>query len=343
VQHISRPLDHTILEQMPVSIVIFRASDQVLVYANEFAQKISGYSASDFGKVSLWDLLVEEDASHAYSEANKSAINRATVDGDPSEGFARLRAKNGAVSTFWFTIKDIIETDGHVRFRIVVAFVDYDEQARSEHWMEYIDMMVDASERRSAGVIASELNNALAVLQIGLESQDLLHDKSLNKALETMTQVADRLHRLATKYTESPYELEKSEILQMKQVPRDVTSVSGKKILVVDDDQLLLEALNDLLSIHGFRVHTATHTSQAIAHVHEFSPDLALIDLRLGTEDGRETAKLLTASNPSLKIVFMTGFADSLLAIRNEGRYKVLKKPFQIESFISIIQREVAK
>jgi FixJ family two-component response regulator len=77
--------------------------------------------------------------------------------------------------------------------------------------------------------------------------------------------------------------------------------------------------------------------------VHEFSPDLALIDLRLGTEDGRETAKLLTASNPSLKIVFMTGFADSLLAIRNEGRYKVLKKPFQIESFISIIQREVAK
>jgi FixJ family two-component response regulator len=69
---------------------------------------------------------------------------------------------------------------------------------------------------------------------------------------------------------------------------------------------------------------------------------VALIDLRLGDEDGRDVAKLLLESFPSMKIVFMSGYADSLLVIENEGKFPVLKKPFAIDSLIALIRNKVS-
>lgn len=345
VSTVSRPLDVTILEQMPVALVVVRASDQVVVYGNEMARRHSGYSESDFGTLTLWDVLVDDDAVHAADEAAKGFNKRASEDGDPSEGFVRFRSKSGIVSTYWFTIKDIVDTDGIVRYRVVLAFIDYDQRADNENWQKYIDKVVDTAVRQMAGTFASELNNALAVLRMSLESKGLLDtaDDLINKALAPVIEIGRRLSSHGSdQFMQSNWPVTEAKLLANQQMDERLVDLSSIRVLVVDDDEILLETLKDLLLVHGMQVSTATTTQSAMEAAQQFPPDVSLIDLRLGSEDGRDTAKLLTESFPSVQIIFMTGFANSLREINREGKYTVLKKPFQINSLISLIRNKVS-
>lgn len=343
---ISRPLDKTILSQIPAAIVVFRASDQVVVYANEMALNVSGYSTSDYGKLSLWDVLVEDHTKRAADEASKPLNKRATEDGDQSEGFARFRAKSGDESNFWFKIKDISDADGHVRFRTVLAFMNYDQHAHEEHWNDYIHKIVEMGVRRSAGTFASELNNALATLQIALESRGLLgtKDETIYKALDPIKAIGERLCRFgsgleAPNNQPLPAANTGSTLLH----PRTAAALLFPRVLIVDDDLQLLEALQELLYLNGVSAIQSISTKQALEFAHLFLPEIALIDLRLGNEDGRDTAKLLLETFPHIHIIFMTGYADSLHVIEHEGKFPVLKKPFAIDSLIALIGNKVSQ
>jgi ActR/RegA family two-component response regulator len=96
-----------------------------------------------------------------------------------------------------------------------------------------------------------------------------------------------------------------------------------------------------LLFINGISAIKSVSTKTALEYAHLFLPEVALIDLRLGDEDGRDVAKLLLESFPSIKIIFMTGYADSLRAIEHEGKFPVIKKPFAIDSLIALLKNKV--
>jgi CheY-like chemotaxis protein len=344
VLEISRPLDEAILAQIPAAIVVFRASDQVIVYANDVALQVSGYSSSDFGKVSLWDLLVEEDAKRALDEAKKPHNKRATENSDQSEGFVRILTKSRTELNAWFTVKDIVDADGLVRFRTILGFVNYDKQADDDHQRAKLISIVELGLRRSAGLVASEVNNALAVLQFALETRGLLPgDKSLDNALAPLKSIGERLRRYGSSLEASnDQDMPTDDAANTTLHPKAVAALLFPKVLVVDDDFKLLEALQELLFMNGVSAVIAVSTKMALEYAHLFLPEVALIDLRLGTEDGRDAAKLLLESFPSMKIIFMTGYADSLHSIENEGKFPVLKKPFQIDSLISHLRNKVS-
>ena len=341
---ISRPLDVTILSQIPASILVFRASDQIIVYANDTALQSSEYLVSDFGKVSLWDLVVEEDSKHVADEASKLPARRAADNSDQSEGFVRIRTKSGTELSAWFTIKDIVDADGLVRFRSILGFVNYDKQADDEHERARIISIVELGLRRSAGLVASELNNALSVLQIALETKNLLPaDGSLATAFAPLTAIGERLRRYGSGFEASndqdmPIDNAANTTLQ----PKAVAALIFPKVLLVDDDWKLLEALQELLFMNGISAIKSISTKNAVENAHLFLPEVALIDLRLSDEDGRDVAKLLLESFPSMKIIFMSGYADSLLVIENEGKFPILKKPFAIDSLIALIRNKVS-
>jgi len=54
---------------------------------------------------------------------------------------------------------------------------------------------------------------------------------------------------------------------------------TGKTILIVDDDQVILKALSSVLAANGFDVVTAEGSSEALGAVREASPDLILLDV----------------------------------------------------------------
>jgi DNA-binding response OmpR family regulator len=62
--------------------------------------------------------------------------------------------------------------------------------------------------------------------------------------------------------------------------------VSGKKILIIDDDQHLLLGLTARLKANGYRVTCATDAISAIAVARKEAPDLVILDLGLPAGDG---------------------------------------------------------
>jgi CheY-like chemotaxis protein len=80
------------------------------------------------------------------------------------------------------------------------------------------------------------------------------------------------------------------------------------RILVMDDDSSLVNALTRLLRWDGSLVHTARNGDEALALLHDYHYDLLLCDLPLPGRDGRDFYVLLR-QYPFLlpRVIFLTG------------------------------------
>lgn len=102
-----------------------------------------------------------------------------------------------------------------------------------------------------------------------------------------------------------------------------------RTVLVVDDDDKVCAALEKALSRH--RVVYVTHKSQdAMRIARTKRPDLAVVDLQLGTESGIDLVAGLRRRYPQLTIVLMTGYGsvDAAVAAMRAGADDVIAKPF---------------
>lgn len=83
------------------------------------------------------------------------------------------------------------------------------------------------------------------------------------------------------------------------------------RILVVDDDALIRSLLEQAFIGMGYRVRIAQDAAQARKVATEFDPDVALLDVDLGSgPDGFDLANALKMASPGLAIVFLTNIAD---------------------------------
>jgi len=83
------------------------------------------------------------------------------------------------------------------------------------------------------------------------------------------------------------------------------------RIVVCDDDRLLLESLTRALEVKGFTVVAATTSGQqAVAAVVRFRPDVLLIDLRLPDGDGLQAAREVKRHRPETPVVILTASED---------------------------------
>ncbi len=89
----------------------------------------------------------------------------------------------------------------------------------------------------------------------------------------------------------------------------------GLKILAVDDEPLVLTLLGETLRSQGHEVTTATDAASAKKACSGFDPDLAILDVDLGSgPDGFDLATSLKHSSPALAILFLTNVAEPRLA-----------------------------
>jgi DNA-binding NarL/FixJ family response regulator len=79
------------------------------------------------------------------------------------------------------------------------------------------------------------------------------------------------------------------------------------KVLLVDDNRLMLEGLQNLLESQGIEVAgMATNGRQAVDLVRELKPDITLMDIRMPEYDGLAATRLIKAEMPEAKIVILT-------------------------------------
>ena len=120
------------------------------------------------------------------------------------------------------------------------------------------------------------------------------------------------------------------------------------RILIVDDNQDVLLALNLLLEPYTEQVRVTTHPEQIVRFMEEFDPDVILLDMNYKQDamSGREGFHWLAQirqADPDAVVVCMTAYADlekAVLAIR-AGAVDFISKPWEKEKLLATLSTAV--
>ena len=102
-------------------------------------------------------------------------------------------------------------------------------------------------------------------------------------------------------------------------------------LLLVDDDRDLRALLTTHFTAEGFSLRTASTMNEALAAVAERAPDLVLLDIVLGTEDGRDVLRELRQLS-DVPVIFLTGrgLESDRIAGLKMGADDYIVKPFSL-------------
>jgi DNA-binding response OmpR family regulator len=106
----------------------------------------------------------------------------------------------------------------------------------------------------------------------------------------------------------------------------------AKRILVIDDDQMILDAISTILEDMGYQVDGFRQSPEGEKAALSTHYDLILMDLRMPDRDGAAVTESILAAKPEAKVLIITGHPSDPLAKRalDAGAKALLKKPFEI-------------
>ncbi len=114
-----------------------------------------------------------------------------------------------------------------------------------------------------------------------------------------------------------------------------------RRILVVDDEPMVCNAVEMMLTHDGHVVETATSGSEALASLERSSFDLVITDYAMPQMKGDELARRIQQRSPALPIVMITAHAEMLESTGTPlpGIGMVISKPFLIDDLREAIRR----
>lgn len=117
----------------------------------------------------------------------------------------------------------------------------------------------------------------------------------------------------------------------------------ARKILVVDDDTFILDALEELLQYSGYEVFTTPKGDDVFNEVEKNSPDLILLDIMLSGTDGRDICKRLKSNErtKNIPVIMVSAHPSAQDAIKDVGANDIVSKPFDIHNLLSKIQLQL--
>ncbi|MFP4580790.1 MAG: response regulator [Candidatus Sumerlaeia bacterium] len=112
-------------------------------------------------------------------------------------------------------------------------------------------------------------------------------------------------------------------------------------ILIVDDEEDFALSLKELLTSQGYSVCVTNSKAEALETLQENCCDMALIDIRLGRENGTELIPIFRELNPEILCIMMTAYADtdSAIGALHQGASDYLRKPIEPEHLFALIRR----
>ena len=115
----------------------------------------------------------------------------------------------------------------------------------------------------------------------------------------------------------------------------------NRKILMVEDDAMLIEALLEQLALHEeFTLVTAQTAGEGLEMAKSETPDLILLDVGLPDMDGRELCKLIRKAGIQAPVIMLTGAdsdADTILGLE-AGANDYVTKPFRFGVLLARIR-----
>lgn len=119
----------------------------------------------------------------------------------------------------------------------------------------------------------------------------------------------------------------------------DAAPTKGK-ILVVDDDRLVLATLSHGLTQAGYTVIDADNGDDAILLAREHKPELALLDIRMEGKSGFDVADYLRQPSTRVPFMFLSAFADdaTIAQVKALGAVAYLVKPLDIRQIVPAVE-----
>lgn len=116
-----------------------------------------------------------------------------------------------------------------------------------------------------------------------------------------------------------------------------------KKILIIDDEELIRLTIEDVLINEGYAVDTADNGEQGYQMQLNTGFDLVITDILMPVKEGIQTIKALRQKWPRLPIIAISGGgkirnADYLDTARQVGANAVLAKPFTEEDILGVVR-----
>ena len=116
--------------------------------------------------------------------------------------------------------------------------------------------------------------------------------------------------------------------------------MSARRILVVDDEPGIRQALGQLLEYEGYEVKTATGGAEGITIYESFRPQLVFLDVKMAGLDGLEVLKRLRQADPNATVVMISGHATIQTAVEATqlGAYDILEKPLDTDRVLVLLR-----
>ncbi len=127
---------------------------------------------------------------------------------------------------------------------------------------------------------------------------------------------------------------------QSKQMATDL--LSGKRVLVVDDEKDLAEVAKDFLTIEGADCNTAYSGQDAMALLHEQQFDLVISDIVMpGEMDGIELLETIRAYEWPIPVILSSGFSEDILKSHHLSEVNAcfIKKPYKRQELLEVVSK----
>lgn len=115
----------------------------------------------------------------------------------------------------------------------------------------------------------------------------------------------------------------------------------NKKILIVDDDLAILEAISIALELENYKTKLLTNGDEVLSVSKDYKPDAILLDILLSGEDGRNIAKILKADEETcnIPIIIMSAHPTAKQTIKEIGVNDFIAKPFDLDKLLDTLKK----
>ncbi len=115
------------------------------------------------------------------------------------------------------------------------------------------------------------------------------------------------------------------------------------RVLLVDDDRSVLDALGTVIESEGFDVIRAADGHEAVEKFRQQPIDIVLLDLNMPVKGGWDTLERLTTINPLLPIIVITARPDAYPVAMATGVATLMQKPLDIPLLLQAMRDLLAE
>jgi two-component system, NtrC family, response regulator HydG len=127
--------------------------------------------------------------------------------------------------------------------------------------------------------------------------------------------------------------------------PSDPAPFPPRRILIVDDEQVVRDSLRSWFREEGYAAESAGSGPEALTRLAEHPWDLFILDVKMPGMDGLELQRRIKEVCPSAVIIIMTAYAsvDTAVTAMKEGAHDFISKPFDPDDLHRIVKNALAR